>query len=265
MVNQREIPKVIHYCWFGGKSLPESALRCIESWKIYCPDYIIKEWNENNFDINCCDYVREAYAEKKWAFVSDYARFWILYNEGGIYFDTDVELIRTIDDIRERGSFMCCERASDNPMEYELNSMVAPGLGLGACAGLGIYKDILGFYNNKHFVDGEGRCDLTTVVQYTTEILLAHDYIKSKCNEVQRIDEIYIYPVEYFCPMNFFTGDITITSNTRSIHHYSASWHNEVGRTIIKIQRFMSKYGKIGKVLERIITLPLRAWNKIFK
>lgn len=79
------IPRVIHYCWFGGNELPESAVKCIESWKKYCPDYEIKEWNESNFDINECDYVREAYEAKRWAFVSDYARFKILYENGGVY------------------------------------------------------------------------------------------------------------------------------------------------------------------------------------
>lgn len=85
------IPKIIHYCWFGGNPLPEDAKKYIESWRKYCPGYEIKEWNESNFDINCCDYVREAYEAKKWAFVSDYARFYILYQYGGLYFDTDVE------------------------------------------------------------------------------------------------------------------------------------------------------------------------------
>ena len=103
------IPKIIHYCWFGGNPLPELAIKCIESWKKYLPDYEIKEWNESNFDINCCAYVREAYEAKKWAFVSDYARFWILYQHGGLYFDTDVELIKSIDDLIVKGAFMGCE------------------------------------------------------------------------------------------------------------------------------------------------------------
>ena len=88
------IPKVVHYCWFGGNQLPDDAKKCIESWRKFFPEYEIKEWNERNFDVNCCDYVKEAYAAQKWAFVSDYARFWILYHEGGLYFDTDVEVIK---------------------------------------------------------------------------------------------------------------------------------------------------------------------------
>lgn len=93
------IPKVVHYCWFGGNQLPDDAKKCIESWRKFFPEYEIKEWNERNFDVNCCDYVKEAYAAQKWAFVSDYARFWILYHEGGLYFDTDVEVIKDMSDI----------------------------------------------------------------------------------------------------------------------------------------------------------------------
>ena len=93
------IPKVIHYCWFGGNPLPELAQKCIASWKKYCPDYEIKEWNESNFDLNCCDYVREAYEAKKWAFVSDVARLYAMVHEGGIYMDTDVEVIAPLDSL----------------------------------------------------------------------------------------------------------------------------------------------------------------------
>ena len=94
---QRQIPKVIHYCWFGGNPLPELAIKCIASWKNHLPDYEIKEWNESNFDVYRIVYTTEAYRLKKYAFVSDYARFWILYNYGGIYFDTDVEVIQSMD------------------------------------------------------------------------------------------------------------------------------------------------------------------------
>ena len=100
------ITKTIHYCWFGRGELPEKAKQCIESWKKFCPDYEIKEWNEDNFDMNSCAYVKEAYEAKKWAFVSDYARFEILYKYGGLYFDTDVELVKSFDDIVSKGTFM---------------------------------------------------------------------------------------------------------------------------------------------------------------
>ena len=107
------IPKVIHYCWFGRNSLPPLAVKCLESWKRFFPDYEIKEWNEDNFDVNIISYTAEAYRVKKYAFVSDYARFWILYHYGGLYFDTDVEVIKSMDDIIAKGSFMGCEKDAD--------------------------------------------------------------------------------------------------------------------------------------------------------
>lgn len=134
------IPKIIHYCWFGRNPLPELAQKCIASWKKYLPDYEIKEWNEDNFDVNIIPYTAEAYAQKKYAFVSDYARFWILHKYGGIYFDTDVEVIRPIDDIIARGNFMGFE-TDPNPAKGDASEgSVAPGLGLGVAPGLGIIE-----------------------------------------------------------------------------------------------------------------------------
>lgn len=210
------IPKVIHYCWFGGKPLPDLEVKCIESWKKFCPDYEIKEWNENNFDLTCCNYVKEAYQAKKWAFVSDYARFKILYEYGGLYFDTDVELIRPINDIVERGAFMGCEASEMK------DKKVAPGLGLAANPGLGLYKKILDAYEKRHFVKPDGYADNTTIVQFVTGILC--EYGLKNTHKIQDIEEIYIYPEEYFCPLNYYTGQLCITENTRSIHHYTGSW-----------------------------------------
>lgn len=212
-----KIPKKIHYCWFGGNSLPELAQKCIASWRKYEPDYEIIEWNESNFDVSCCDYVREAYEAKKWAFVSDYARFKILYDNGGLYFDTDVEIIKKFDDLIVKGGFM--------GREEESSASVAPGLGLGVNPGLGLYKELLELYHVRHFINKDGTYNLKTIVDYTTEVLLKHG-LKNN-NEVQFVAGIYIYPKDYFCPMDYVSGELKITDNTYSIHHYSASWHSE--------------------------------------
>ena len=127
------IPKVIHYCWFGHNPLPNMAVRCIESWRKYLPDYEIKEWNEDNFDVNMVPYTQEAYAEKKYAFVSDYARFWIIYNFGGLYFDTDVEIIKPLDEVVGKGPFMGCEQ---DYMPTE-NGTIVRGTGAAVNPGLG--------------------------------------------------------------------------------------------------------------------------------
>ena len=223
------IPKKIHYCWFGRKTLPKIAKKCIASWKTFLPDYEVIEWNENKFDINCCDYVKEAYQAKKYAFVSDYARFKILYEYGGIYFDTDVELIKSIDDIIKKGPFMGFE--SDND--------VAPGLGLAVNPGLGLYKEFIDMYNKIHFIDSEGKLNLKTVVQYTTEIL--YKYGLQKKNEIQYIRGVYVYPKDYFNPIEHETGKIILTENTRSIHHFMASWCSFTSRKRGKFYQFLAR------------------------
>lgn len=221
------IPKIIHYCWFGGNSLPEDARMCISSWKKYLPDYEIKEWNEGNFDVNCCPYVKEAYEAKKYAFVSDYARFYVLYYVGGLYFDTDVEVIKNMDHIVACGNFMGFEKSLATQKQAKVTSSanvlgVAPGLGLGVKSGLGLLRELLDFYELKeHFAIQDG-----TVVDYTTSILHKHGLVN--VHKLQRVADVTIYPADYFCPMDSTTGITTITENTVSIHHYSSSWidHN---------------------------------------
>lgn len=243
------IPKVIHYCWFGRHSLPEDAKKCINSWKKYCPEYEIVEWNEDNFDINCCQYVKEAYKAKKWAFVSDYARFWILYKYGGLYFDTDVEIIKSFDEIIQNGPFMGIEVGED--------VLVAPGLGIGAEANNEIYKKILLYYESQTF-ETDGNIDTTTVVKRVTEVLKSEGY--KGTGEIEKVGNIVIYPTDYFCPMDYENRVINITENTFSIHHYSSSWmpEEEVKAHINRI-KYKEKYGeKKGLRIAKLVNFPIR-------
>lgn len=213
------IPKVIHYCWFGGNPLPKDALACIASWKKFFPDYEIKEWNESNFDVNSCPYVKGAYEQKKYAFVSDYARFWVLYKEGGLYFDTDVEVIKNMDHIVERGSFMGFEKslATQNENSEELLGINA-GLGMGAEAKMPLLRELLDLYESKQsFMIDEG-----TIVHHTTQMLKKYGFVNK--HEFQDVAGFKLYPADYFCPMDSTTGLIQLTENTVSIHHYSCSW-----------------------------------------
>lgn len=212
------IPKIIHYCWFGRNPLPELAQKCIASWKKYLPDYEIKEWNEDNFDVNIIPYTAEAYEQKKYAFVSDYARFWILYKYGGIYFDTDVEVIRPIDDIIARGNFMGCETDATGGN----TASVAPGLGLGVNPGLNLIKKMLEYYEGKHFVLESVMRNQITVVHIATQVLF--DNGMKNVAGIQQVDGVWIYPPEYFCPINVITGRIHVEKNTRTIHHYAGTW-----------------------------------------
>lgn len=210
------IPKIIHYCWFGGKPLPKSAEKCIASWKKYLPDYEIKRWDESNFDVNAIPYTREAYAACKYAFVSDYARFWILYHYGGVYFDTDVEVIRPIDDIINRGGFLGVE--SNRNGIYTVN----PGLGFAATQGTAVIGEMVNLYSTFHFINTDGASDLKNIVEITT------DYLSSKglqnTDEIQDCCGFTIYPKDYFCPIDYDTRELKITENTRTIHHYAESW-----------------------------------------
>ena len=212
------IPKIIHYCWFGGNPLPPLAEKCIASWKKFLPDYEIKEWNEQNFDVNIIPYTAEAYQAKKYAFVSDYARFWILYHYGGLYFDTDVEVIKPMGSIIAKGAFMGCEQDVKPGKELTVN----PGLGLAVEPRHELYKAILKEYDSFHFLNEDGSNNDKTVVEYVTEILKRHGL--KNMPGIQQIEGVKIYPSEYFCPRDTVTKRLHITNNTYTIHHYMASW-----------------------------------------
>ncbi|MBQ7346633.1 MAG: glycosyl transferase [Clostridia bacterium] len=242
-----KIPKIIHYCWFGGKPLNKLGKKCLKSWKKYFPDYEIIEWNESNFDFNCCQYVKEAYEAKKWAFVSDYARYKILYEQGGLYFDTDVEVIKSFDDILEKGAFMGCE----NP-DVKKGIATNPGLGVAVAPGLGFYKEILDDYEKSSFYNADGTLNLYTIVQRTTDLLKKHGLQDTM--EIQTVADITIYPAEYFCPINMSTGELKITPNTHSIHRYAASWVDNYSKFRGKVYRMIYRcFGKkVATIMKRL-------------
>lgn len=233
------IPKTIHYCWFGGNPLSELALKCIASWKKYCPEYEIKEWNESNYDISQNPYMHEAYQEKRWGFVPDYARLDIIYRHGGIYLDTDVELLRSLDDLLQEKAFMGCEA----------REAVSPGLGFGAEKGTQILADMMHeIYANRHFIDAEGNIDTTPSPRLNTEFLKARG-LKLNGEKEKIDDELTVYPAEYFAPKDFKTGAITITEKTFSIHHYDASWIEPEDKMALKIRWQLRRYGTAGRVI----------------
>lgn len=241
------IPKIIHYCWFGRNPLPELAVKCIESWKRFLPDYEIKEWNEDNFNVNIIPYTKEAYEAKKYAFVSDYARFWILYKYGGLYFDTDVEVIKSMDDIIAKGNFMGCERDADK--SGATAPAVAPGLGLGVNPGLGLYKEMIELYQSLSFVNRNGSYNHKTVVQYTTEFLIKKGLNNSL--DIQHIAGVDIYPKDYFCPLDYKTKVLVKTENTRTIHWYSATWISKDQYRYKIIEHYLGK--SIAQIISRTL------------
>ena len=227
------IPRIIHYCWFGGKPLPKIAEKCIASWKKYLPEYEIRRWDESNFDVNMIPYTKEAYAAGKYAFVSDYARFWILYHYGGVYFDTDVEVIRPVDDILERGDFLGVE--SDRNGEITVN----PGLGFAASKGSEAIWELLNLYRTFHFLNADGTHCLKNIVEITTEYLSARGL--ENTGEIQQCCGFTIYPKDYFCPIDYDTRELKITENTRTIHHYAESWVPRATRFKNALSRLFGK------------------------
>lgn len=203
------IPKKIHYCWFGGKELPEDVKSYIETWKKYCPDYEIIEWNENNFDVTQNQYCKEAYEAKKWAFVSDYARLKVLYDYGGIYMDTDVEVVKPLDDLLQYNWFS----------GFESEDRIPTGT-MGAGWNSTVIKIFLDNYNERHFIKDDGSFDLTTNVEVMTKLL--KEKYKVQLNNTRQIfdDNSLLLPFDYLCAKSFFTGEISETENTYTIHHF---------------------------------------------
>ena len=211
---RKVIPKKIHYCWFGGKPLPSQFQKNIETWKKYCPDYEIICWNENNYDIKKCNYMHEAYQAKKWGFVPDYARLDIIYQHGGIYLDTDVEMLRSWDELLSYELFC----------GFESRAYVAFGLGFGGCAGNHIIKEMMQQYEHMHFMNSDGTLNQVASPIYQTEILLNHGL---KCNnEFQVIENCAVFPTEFFAPIDGYGGG-SPTVHSFSIHQYAATWFDE--------------------------------------
>lgn len=223
------IPKIIHYCWFGNANKSKLIKKCLESWRQYCPDYEIIEWNETNFDINICEYVKIAYFEKKWAFVSDYARHYILNKYGGIYLDTDVELLTSLDPYIGN-AFIALENKDS----------IASGLIMGCEKNNWFCKEILKTYEEDDFANDLLKKVPLTVCERTTKIFSKYGF-KHK-NELQSVNGFLIYPTEFFCPIDPITYEKKITENTVSIHHYGGSWCSSEQKEYLLLR---AKYAKI--------------------
>ena len=219
------IPKIIHYCWFGKKDLPPEAKRCIASWKKMCPDYVIIRWDENNFDVNQNPFIKAAYEAKKWAFVSDYARLKVVYDNGGIYLDTDVELRKNLDSLREHGCYIGIQQN-----EF----LCTTGLGFGATKSNPVVLKMLESYD-----------DLTFSESHTLELscpLLNNAVIRSyglvSNTEITDLPEVTVYPPQYFDP---YGGENLLCNETYSVHHYAASWTSEKNQFKRKIARWIGQ------------------------
>jgi len=228
------IPKIIHCCWFGGGAKNELITKCIDSWKKYCPDYTIYEWNETNFDLSSCIYVQEAYAAKKWAFVSDYVRIWALNQYGGIYLDTDVEITASMDHFLAHTAFTGFEKA-DSPFTAVF----------GCVQGHPLTSAILSSYVDRHFLMEDGSFDLQTNTESVTNLLVSTYSIRLDNSFQQTSDGLVIYPNDYFCPKSHADNIVRTTKNTHAIHWFDGSWMDPTIRTRHqKVQKLNRLFGE---------------------
>lgn len=230
------IPKVIHYCWFGGKPLPQEVKQCIASWEKYCPDYEIRQWDESNFDVTSHPFMKAAYEAKEWAFVSDYARLKVVYENGGIYLDTDVELCKSLDGLLHHGAYFGAQ---------QVGSYIATGLGFGAQKGHPAVLRMLQQYEDLEF-DAE-RLEDIACPYLNTSALEAIGYVPLDAVQLLDDDSTVVYPPCFFDPLApGDTQDLTC-ADTVSIHHYSASWTGKKNVLKRKLFRWIGE-GRISRI-----------------
>lgn len=238
------IPKIIHYCWFGGGPKPELAMKCIASWRKYLPDYEIKEWNEDNFNIDSYPYVREAYDNRKFAFVTDVVRLYALYVEGGIYMDTDVEVLKPLD------SLLVYDAVSG----FESETQIPTGL-MASRKSHPFIKELLDEYKDLHFIKSNGSFDTTTnVVRITSNCL---KYGLKLNNTLQTVRGLTLLPNDYLCPKSVVDGRIYLTENSLTIHHFAGSWQSPVRKYGRRMALLLG-----GENLKRFIKVLLKPFLK---
>lgn len=243
------IPKVIHYCWFGRGQLPDLAQKCIASWKTYLPDYKMKLWNEDTFNVNSIPYVKEAYEAGKYAFVTDYVRLFALYNIGGIYMDTDVEILKSLDDLLHIPAFSGFEGNKHSSFPTGIMASVKGGVWA---------KEQLEYYDDIHFINSDGIYNMTTNTQTISRIMGNNGFALNGKYQVYK-NEMHAFPQDYFCPKSS-TGIITLTQNTYCIHHFAGSWINPSQWN--KFKQYVSKYILGVNTTDTLVQMKRKWFNK---
>jgi hypothetical protein len=227
------IPRVIHYCWFGGRPLPEAAEACLRSWRRYCPGYEIRGWDETTFDLSASRFSQEAAERREWAFTSDFARLAIVHEHGGIYLDTDVELVRPLDDLLSFEAFF----------GFQQDMTVNTGHGFGAVPRQPVVAALLAPYQARGFLDADGRPDRTPCPQRDTAVFSRLGFELDGTR--QERDGVVILPPECFSPKSFHSGRVAVTPQTYAIHHFEASWHSPLEAAhFARMRRYCTAFGE---------------------
>ena len=230
------IPKTIHYCWFGRSEMPEMARECIASWHKYMPDWDYKLWNEDVFDVNAIPYTQEAYQSKKYAFVSDYVRLWALSNEGGLYLDTDVKVLKSMDDLLDLKAFAGFEGSKHHPVGTCVLASEAGGMWV---------TEQLGYYRDRHFIQPNGTYDMTTNVQFVAARMCEHGFVPH--GKEQDYLDLHVFPVDYFSPRQT-TGEYLCTENTYCDHLGMGSWSEKSDGWKARIGRMLGEKNRIRAI-----------------
>lgn len=237
------IPKIIHYCWLSGDPYPELVQLCMQSWKEKLPDYEFMLWDKSRFDIHSVPWVEQACSAKKWAFAADYIRLYALYNYGGIYLDSDVEVLKSFDDLLDREYFIGREHTPDR-IENQ-NSIEAATLG--AAKGLPFLKNLMVFYEANYFCEKNGFLNTTTLPTVMARGL--------------RDNPLEIFPMDYFSPKNTRTLALEISKNTYSIHHFNGSWHSLAQQKHVALRTKLCKImgERVGEILASFCAIFISA------
>ena len=224
------IPKIIHYCWFGRGEKPELAKKCIASWKKFCPDFEICEWNEDSCDYLAIPFMAEAYAAKKYAFVSDVMRLIVLEQHGGVYFDTDVEVVRDISPLLDDEGFI----------GFENDQYVNSGQVVAAEAHHPVIQAMIEEYKTLNFTNADGSLNTVGCPRLNTDVMEHFGLVRN--GQEQLVAGIHVYPADYFNPLDSVTGKLTKTDNTYSIHWYSMSW----------LPKCKQMRARVGRIIRRL-------------
>lgn len=236
------IPKIVHYCWFGKGQMPKLAITCIKSWEKYLPEYKFIKWDENNFDINSIPYVKEAYENKKYAFVSDYVRLYAMYHFGGIYMDTDVEVLSSLDRFLANKAFS----------GFESEGIIPTGI-MASEKNFKLFEVFLEYYADRHFIKEDGSFDMTTNTVIMTNILKQKGFIPN--GQFQVIEGFALYPKDFFCPLEMGSKILMLTDNSVTIHYFSASWYTpkmKIKSKLARILRVAIGIDKFNKLMSKL-------------